>query len=184
MAKLVSKTYGDALFELAEETNALDTIYEEAQGILEAIKENPEFLKLLTHPKISPEEKDTILEQVFKSRVSESMMGFLTTVGSKNRYTELESILEFFINRVKEYKKIGIVSVTSAVMMTDGQKAELEEKLLSTTKYESLEVDYRQDAELLGGMVIRMGDRVVDSSIRSKLSGMAKELYKIQLSSN
>ena len=155
MAKLVSKTYGDALFELAVETDSLDMIMEEAQAVSEAFSDNAELLKILTHPKITPQEKITIVENIFKGRVSETMLGFLVTVGNKNRYTELENILAYFLNRVKEYKKIGVVSVTSATAMTEEQKAQLEAKLL---------------------------DRVVDSSIRTKLTNMAKELSKIQLS--
>lgn len=182
MAKLVSKTYGDALFELAVETDSLDMIMEEAQAVSQAFSDNAELLKILTHPKITPQEKITIVENIFKGRVSETMLGFLVTVGNKNRYTELENILAYFLNRVKEYKKIGVVSVTSATAMTEEQKAQLEAKLLDTTKYESLETDYGTDEALLGGMIIRIGDRVVDSSIRTKLTNMAKELSKIQLS--
>lgn len=182
MAKLVSKTYGDALFELAMETDSLDMIMEEAKAVSEAFSDNEELLKIFTHPKITPEEKIGIVENIFKGRVSETMLGFMVTVGNKNRYTELQEILVYFLNRVKEYKKIGVVSVTSATAMTEEQKAQLEAKLLDTTKYESLEMDYGTDASLLGGMIVRIGDRVVDSSIRTKLANMAKELSKIQLS--
>ena len=83
---------------------------------------------------------------------------------------------------VKEYKKIGVVDVASAVELTDAQKEKLCEKLLATTDYATLEVNYRVDAALIGGLVVRIGDRVVDSSIRTKLSQMEKQLQRIQLS--
>ncbi len=71
--------------------------------------------------------------------------------------------------------------MTSAVELTQKQKASLEKRLLETTSYQSFRIDYSVDAGLIGGMVIRIGDRVVDSSIRTKLGNMAKELSKIQL---
>jgi F-type H+-transporting ATPase subunit delta len=61
------------------------------------------------------------------------------------------------------------------------QKAIITEKLLKTTKYEKMEMNYAIDASLIGGMVVRIGDRVVDSSIKSKLSELTRDLQKIQI---
>lgn len=83
--------------------------------------------------------------------------------------------------KVKEYKKIGVVYVTTAVQLTQSQKDDVEKRLLETTSYTKFEMNYTVDAGLIGGMVIRIGDRVVDSSIKSKLDAMSRELLKIQL---
>lgn len=72
--------------------------------------------------------------------------------------------------------------MTSATELSAEQKESIEKRLLETTSYESFRMNYDVDAGLIGGMVIRIGDRVVDSSIRTKLGNMAKELSKIQLS--
>ena len=61
------------------------------------------------------------------------------------------------------------------------QRDAVEQRLLSVTKYKTLEVDYTVDSSLIGGMTIRIGDRVLDSSIKTKLDEMAKQLSKIQL---
>ena len=122
-----------------------------------------------------------MLEEVFKGRASKQLTGLLTTVAEKGRFSEIEGILTYFEERVREYKKIGTAYVTSAVELTRKQKASLEKRLLETTSYRSFRIDYSVDAGLIGGMVIRIGDRVVDSSIRTKLGNMAKELSKIQL---
>ena len=61
------------------------------------------------------------------------------------------------------------------------QKEKVEEKLLKTTHYEAFEMHYEVDESLIGGMVIRIGDRVVDSSVKQKLSQLTRELSKIQL---
>ena len=66
--------------------------------------------------------------------------------------------------------------VTSAMELSQARKKEIEEKLLSTTSYKSMEMNYSVDESLIGGLVIRIGDRVVDSSIKTKLEGLKREL--------
>ena len=102
----------------------------------------------------------------------------LFTMDMKN-YTD---ILNYFVNEVKEYKKIGTAYVTTAVDMTDSQKKAVEDKLIKTTSYETFEMNYSVDSSLIGGMIIRIGDRVVDSTIKSKINELSKSLYNIQLS--
>ena len=182
MAKLISKTYGEALFELALEKNELDAMAEQVTLLAEAFAENPELTKLLSHPKISKEEKINVVENIFKGRFSDDIVGFLVIIVEKDRGSEIESILKLFQAKVREYKKIGVAQVVSAVELSAEQKAKVEHKLLEQTSYEQFEIEYSVDASLIGGMVIRIGDRVVDSSIRSKLDSMARELRKISLS--
>lgn len=176
MAKLVSKTYGEALFDLALEDGTLTTIIEEVNIVKEAIAENPDLLKLLSHPKINKEEKLSVIENIFKGRVSDSLVGFLVIIVQKDRYDDLDGIFEYFIAKVREYKNIGVASVTSAVELTEEQKKQVEQKLLQTTKYSQFELSFYVDKNLIGGLVIRIGDRVVDSSIRTKLQMLAKDL--------
>ena len=181
MAKLVSKTYGEALFELACEENKTDVLFEEVKAVSEALKDNKDFLNFLNNPKINVEEKHQLVEDVFKQFVSADLIGFIRLIIEKNRQNELEAILEYFIAQVKEYKNIGVVYVTTPVELNDKQKENVVNKVLETTKYETLEMNYSIDETLLGGMVIRIGDRVVDSSIKTKLEDMTRELYKLRV---
>lgn len=181
MAKLISKTYGEALFEVAIEEGIVDSLFQEVEAVHAVFQENEEYVRLLNHPKIPVEQKISMLEEAFKGRASKQLTGLLTTVAEKGRFSEIEGILAYFEERVREYKKIGTAYVTSAVALTQEQKASLEKRLLATTSYQSFRIAYSVDAGLIGGMVIRIGDRVVDSSIRTKLGNMAKELSKIQL---
>ena len=182
MAKIVSKVYAAASFELALEKQSVTALYEEAEALRKIFRDNGELMQLLTHPKISKEEKEAAVKAIFDGRVSDDMAGFLVLVVDKGRADELDAVLGYFLSVVKEYKKIGVVDVASAVELTDAQKEKLCEKLLATTDYATLEVNYRVDAALIGGLVVRIGDRVVDSSIRTKLSQMEKQLQRIQLS--
>lgn len=181
MAKLVSKVYGEALFELALEKKTMDELEKEILFVRNVFREDGELLKFLNHPKISKDEKVKVIENIFKDKVSDDVVGFLVIIVQKDRYNEIDAIFEYFLSEVKEYKKIGTAYVTSAVPLSGQQKQKVEARLLETTEYVRLEMIYDCDAALIGGMVIRIGDRVVDSSIRTKLNTMAKELTKIQL---
>ena len=181
MAKLVSKTYGDALFELAKEQNKMDDLAKEVKLVQTVLAQNPEFSKLMNHPKVGKDEKLQVVKEVFDTRVDKELVGFLRLVVEKDRYNEIDEILSYFIARVKEEKQIGVAYVTSAVKLSEIQKKLVEEKLIETTSYKEMEMNFAIDESLIGGLVIRIGDKVVDSSIKSKLSELTKQLMNIQL---
>jgi len=181
MAKLVSNTYGDALFELALEEQTLDAMYEEVKTVSEALDANPELSQLMSHPKIVKEEKIQVLETIFSGRISNELMGLMKLIVEKDHYNEMQKVFVYYIDRVKEYKNIGTAYVTSAAELTEVQKNAVRAKLLETTKYIEFEMHFDVDAALIGGMVIRIGDKVVDSSVKTKLYNLTRELSKIQL---
>ena len=183
MAKLVSKTYGDALFELAVENDQTDSLMEEIELLRTVLKENGDFEKILIHPEISQENKLQVIEDVFKGRISDALTGFLKIVVTKGRYKDLPDIFAYFIARVKEYRKIGVAEVTSAIPLSGEQKKKIEKRLLETTHYDTMEIEYKVDESRIGGLLIRIGDRVVDSTIRSRLNRLTANLMKISLES-
>ena len=181
MAKLVSKTYGDALFAVALEENRMDEFFEAVKVVADILRTNEDFGKLMNHPKIMKEDKVKIVEDTFSGRIPKEIVGVMTILVTKGRAEEMLSVFDYFIDLVKEEKKIGIASVTTAVRLSDKQKAKVEQKLLDTTKNETFEMNYSVDASLIGGMVIRIGDRVVDSSIKTKLYELSRELRNVQV---
>ena len=95
MAKLVSKTYGEALFELAVEEGREDSLLEEIMALKKILKENPDFEKLMNHPKILKEDKLAVLDRVFKGELSDELTGFLRIIVTKDRYKEIDAILDY-----------------------------------------------------------------------------------------
>lgn len=176
MAKQVNSTYGDALFQLAVEQNKVDEIYEELKSLIKVLDQNEDLLRVLTHPEVVKEEKLALVKNVFEGRVSDEVMGTLMIVVQNDRTTAMKSILNYVIDQIKEYKKIGIAYVSSAFLLSDEQKKKIEKRLLETTDYQSMELHYIVDQSLIGGMVIRMEDRVVDSSILHQLERMSSAL--------
>lgn len=181
MAKLVDKTYGQALFELSVEADSVDEYSRQAGVILTLLDENPDLMALLGHPQISKEKRIEVVLNCFKDRVSDDLTSFLVIIVQAGRQKFIREILMYFLNTVKAYKHIGVAYVTSAVELSDEQKAAVRERLLAITDNVAYEMHFNVDASLLGGMVIRIGDKVVDSSIRTKLDTLSKNLMKIQI---
>ena len=142
MAKLVSKTYGDALFELSLEEKKVDALFEEAKVFLEVIRKDDELLKFMKHPKIVKEEKMKTGKEIFDKNFSGEFAGFLMILVQKDRFGEVEKILEYFIGRIKEYKKIGVAYVSTAAPLSESQKEKVEKRLLETTAYETFEMNF------------------------------------------
>lgn len=176
MAKQVNSTYGDALFELAVEQQQVDSILEELTGLVQVLSENEELEQLLVHPEVLKEDKLKLMQNIFQGKVSDAVMGTLLIVVKNDRSSELADICKYVIGKIKEYKKIGIASVTSAMELTAEQKQKIEQRLIATTNYESMEMHYTVDATLIGGLIIRIEDRVVDSSIKRQLERMSAAL--------
>ena len=176
MAKLVAGTYGEALFSLACEENKVDALYDEVLALEKILEQNPDLTVLMNHPKVTKEEKQKVIEEVFAGRASGELTGFLNLLLQKDRYSQLPAILKYFEARVKEHKGIGVAYITSATELSDTCKKDIEAKLLSTTSYNSMEMHYSVDKSLIGGLVIRIGDRVVDSSIKTKLEDLKRVL--------
>lgn len=181
MAELVARTYGEALFEVGLEKSKLHELWEEAVQLKAVFRENEGLLPLLMNPKLTKEELAGIVRSVFDGRVSEEMLNFMLLLIEKNRQRDLLEILTYFQERCKEYYHVGTVYVTAPMPLSGVQKQRLEAYLLRDTHYQKLEMHYRIDKKIIGGLVIRIGDRVVDTSVRSRLDRLTSELYKIQI---
>ena len=136
MAKLVSKTYGDALFAVAMEENRMDEFYEAVKALVEILLTNEDFGKLMNHPKIMKEDKVKIVEETFGGKLPKEVVGIMVLMISKGRASEMLSVFEYFVDLVKEEKKIGKADVTTAVELTKAQKEKVEKKLLETVNQE------------------------------------------------
>ena len=101
MAKLVSKTYGEALYEVAAEAGKTSELMEEIRCVREILASNPGFDELMEHPGVPKQEKLQIVENVFKGRLSDELTGLLEVVVSKERYRDLPAIFAYFTEKVK-----------------------------------------------------------------------------------
>lgn len=181
MAKLTEKVYGEALFELAVEEGRDQELLKEVTAVRALLDENPEFARLMNNPAIPESEKETVLQTVWEGHISREITGLMLLLLKKEHYGEITQVLDYFTARIRERQKIGVAYVETAMPITEEQKKRVEQRLLETTGYRSFEMHYRTEPLLIGGMVIRIGDRVVDNSIRTRLDNLSRQLYQIRL---
>ena len=95
MAKLVSETYGEALFSLGMEKEIVDSLMDEIDSLWKILKENPGFSSLMNHPDIGRDEKLEILHNVFEGKLSDTLYGFLEVLIHKGRYGAIDDIFTY-----------------------------------------------------------------------------------------
>lgn len=204
MAKIVSKVYGDALFLYAKDENLLEKTYEEAKDILDVLSVSNELKKFLYSPTISKEEKKSNINDLFLNKIwaanspiakiislfsksnvkkgeESKILNFINIMIDKDRERDLVDTLSYFLNKVREYKNVGLATVTTAFPLKENQKKALEEKLIKTTSYEQIIIDYKVDEKLICGMKIKIKDRVCDSSVQTKIEEISKNLRGVRV---
>ncbi len=175
MAKLISKRYAVALFELAKETDKIDLFNSQVELIYNSIKDDKEFLTVLNHPRISGGEKFNLFQNIYKNNISEEILGLISIVVNKNRETEILEILETFLELVKDYKGITTAYVFSAIALNDEQLTKIKENLSKNLNKEII-IEASVKPELIGGLLINVDGKVIDNSIKRNLDDIKKSL--------
>jgi len=172
----IASEYAKALFMLASEKestleykNALETV----DGLL---KDNPAYVDFLYTFAIPLEERLKALEDAFSTLIPRDVLSFLKILCEKKHITEFGECVEYYCALYNEIDKILNVKVTSAVELTDSQKARLKEKL--ENKYnKSVVIEYVTDESIIGGIVLETDGKIIDSSIKKHLKDI-KDVIK------
>lgn len=182
MARLVSKIYGEALFDFAKDRNQLDKMYEEAQNIIVVWNSYSELNDFLANPKVSTDEKIKFVNELFVNKFGcDKILDFISIVIRKGRIKEIVNILKHFSHLTLRSKNIGEAEVTSAHELSDEKKKALEDKLVSSTDFEKFIVDYKIDESLIAGIKIKIDDKVLDKTYKTKMFDLTKSLRGLKL---
>lgn len=180
MAKLVVKRYATALFDLAASEGAMAKYEEEVKVIVKALHDEPDFMAVLQDHKVTREDKVSIVENVFTDKVSSPIVGLLVLLVNKGRQAEIINVLEAFLDMVKAESGIIKAVVTSAIPLKEAQLEALKEKLEASTK-SKIELETIVDSSIIAGLIVRVGDKVVDASYKGELQTLKKQLSKLKL---
>lgn len=178
MAKLVSSTYAQALFEVALELDSLDQIRDELGFINETFKTHPEFYEVFRTPKINKEERKDIITKVFGESLSKEVMNFMKILIDKRRGTAIGGIYSEYVDMVDAHKGVVKAVVESAIPLTDDEQTALTEKLAKVTGQE-VRLTSVVKPEVIGGLVVRIGDKVIDGSVKNRLDIMKDNLAQL-----
>lgn len=178
MAQLAAKTYAQALFEVAMETKHIDDFGKELRFVLDAFKEHTTFYELYKTPQISNEEKKEIIEGVFKGQLSTEVMNFLKILVDKRRTAIFEYIAKAYEKLANEHNNMVEALAITTIPLKSEEQAKLIAKLTGMTG-KKVQLKNEIDPSIIGGMLVRIGDKVIDGTIRSRLNKMQEDLAQI-----
>jgi F-type H+-transporting ATPase subunit delta len=176
---IVARRYAKALFTVGQKQGAaeLDAYGKQLAELAGAMAESPEAMRFFRNPVFSIEEKKAVLAQITeKLGLSKPLSNFVNLLADKNRVVSVPEIAEDFIAMLDEVNGIVSGKLVTAVSLSDARKVELKERLEKQTG-KKLVLDFAIDAEILGGVVLQIGDAVLDASLRAQLN-ILKETIK------
>ncbi len=178
--------YAKSLIDLSVERGELEQVYQDMIYLQSLTTGSREFLNLLRSPVIKSDVKTKILDSVTAGKVSELTRSFTTLMVTKGRESNLPEIASSFVDQYKKLKGIHTVTLTTATPVSDAVKAELIEQVRRTSDMKEIELDTKVDESLIGGVVLQVGDKMVDASISYDLKEVAKQfenndfVYKVR----
>ena len=176
-ATRLTSRYAKSLLSLSIEQNILSKTFSDMKHIQNICSENKDLSLLLKSPIIKTDKKLSILSKVFSSYVSETTMTFINIITSKKREIYLEGIAESFISLYKTHNDIETVTLTTSHPINEKTKLEILDFVKKNGK-QKVEITQVIDEELLGGMIIRMGDKQLDASVSRNIKKLKKSFNK------
>lgn len=178
--------YAKSLIDLAIEKGQLEKVFADMQWLNAVCKSNRDFVNLLQSPIIKGETKKKILEAVTTGNISELTSAFNRLLITKGRESNLPEISNAFITAYKEKKNIQTIKLTTAAPVNDAVKAAIIAQVKKSAGFQNVELEEKIDADLIGGFVLQVGDKLVDASVAYDLRSIAKQfenndfIYKIR----
>lgn len=177
--KAVARRYAQALLALATEKNALDEYEKDLAFVVATISEQLELKNYMESPKVLSDEKKQTIKKLFTDKISPMALNFVCLVIDKQREQYLLDMLIQYRKYMDEAKNIMDAEVRSAVQLTNNDFEELVNKLSKATG-KNIRLKQVIDTSLLGGLVVRIGDKVIDGSVAKRLTLLRQSLQDIQ----
>jgi F-type H+-transporting ATPase subunit delta len=172
----IARVYAEALLRAAEERNQVDEVFEELDSLIrEVFRAAPEWEMVLSSGAVGRDRKATVIRSVFEGRASELFINFLLVLNDHERLDLLRAIVEAYRELRDEKAGRVQVMVRSAVPLPGNQRERLIQELRETFQKEPV-IETQLDPDLLGGVVVRVGDWVYDQSVKSRLEDIRNQL--------
>ena len=172
---IVASRYAKALLDLAVEKGQLEAVYADMLQVKAVCETSREFVTFLNSPIIKVDKKISTIKAVFEGKLNEITSGFLSIVASKRREAVIPEMAAAFIEQYREHKHILTAVITSA----NGLDAATKQKALDLVKAQmngEVELVEKTDPNIIGGFVLKIGDKQLDKSVARQLSNLKKEL--------
>ncbi|WP_370088896.1 ATP synthase F1 subunit delta [Ekhidna sp.] len=173
----IAVRYATPILELAEEKNVLDSVKADMESFLNVCEESRDFSLMLKSPIISHFKKADILKKVFTGKVNELTLQSFDIITRKSRESLLEDIAKEFLHLYNVKKGFSEVSVTTSIKLDADMKKAFEKLAKDITGKEPI-LKEKVDPEIVGGYILRLGDRQLDESVSGQLKDLKLKFSK------
>ena len=164
----IAKVYADALLDLAERAGEADSLLDELLGVAELVETNAEFAYFLSSPIIDTDERRASIEKMFRGRVSDMLVDALQVMNNKGRTAIVDCVAEVYRLSHEALRRRVDVHVTTATQLTDEMRIELDRVATEIAGLDAELVEHI-DEDMIGGMVVQIGDIKYDMSVSTQL---------------
>jgi F-type H+-transporting ATPase subunit delta len=171
----INTGYARALFEMAQAETAVPRVEEELFRLRELLKANPALLEFLKDPNIQREGKGKALAELFQGRVHPLVLSMLLTLSDQDRASRLQAIVEELSAIASAARQKVSGEVTTAVRLDDATLARLAAELSRVTN-KNVQLFQKEDPTILGGVIVKIGEQIIDGSLRRKLNQIKEQL--------
>jgi F-type H+-transporting ATPase subunit delta len=176
---VVAKRYAKALFELASERGIIAQVEEELGAVVTVLQDAADFQKLLKHPNVAVSVKTELLQKAFEGKVSEAVLNTLQLLVSRRREALLTTLYTDYVKIANEALGQASAIVYTPFALSDDKVQDVAKHFGKVTG-KTLRTQMVIDPTLLGGIQVRIGDRLYDGSLSGKLDRLAKSLNQTQ----
>ena len=175
---VLANKIGYSLFEVAKENNSLEQVSYELNEVAKVVNESSDFVTLMNNPNIEKIKKINLIDASF-SGVNKYVVNVVKILAGNLQISLINFVLEQFTELFNRYSNSVVVKVESASPLTELQLENLKEKLKNELQLEKVELNNFVDESLLGGFKLTYNNKVVDASIKAKLSAIKAKISTI-----
>jgi F-type H+-transporting ATPase subunit delta len=181
MTASVAGRYASALFELATTNKALGDVERDLTGLGQLLAESEDLRRLVRSPVFSSAEQGNAISVVAaRAGMAPLTINFLKLLAKNRRLFAVDDMIKAFLALAARHRGEVAADVTSAYPLSDAQKSALEDTLRGTIGGRKVQINTRVDSSLLGGLIVKMGSRMIDSSLRTKLDSLKIAMKEVR----
>lgn len=175
MAKLVGNRYASALFEAGIDLDKTKEFNQELDFLKRVFEGEEKLLQILHHPKITEGEKISLIDNLFKGRVSQELINFLYILIDKRREGHILEIIEEYKVLFNKHENIISVTAITAVPMEEKAKTKLSQ-VLENKFNKTVDLINEIDGKIIGGVLLKVEDKLIDGTLKGQLESMGKAI--------
>ncbi len=171
----VVQPYAQALMSVARSQDRTEQVGEDVRSLLNLLQNSEQLRDFLANPFVKAEDKKNVIKQIV-GESSSYLRNFMMLLVDRRRILLLEAICQEYLALLRQLNQTVLAEVTSAVELSAEQQQAVREKVKGMTNAREIELDTKIDSDLIGGVIIKVGSRVIDASLRGQLRRLSLRL--------